>query len=162
MPQSLSTAEVEQYVSRGVKREHAVHIAHWRHHSKEFDVFPEDRCLECEVCCGVPPWQWQDFKTHVYASAEDPRKILYTAFGWRNDRVWKKLRYPMGSCRVCGKFARVARHRTDPQRRFYSDENDICLKCARKENRPLSGLTDSQFMREIVKKIREANPRRNK
>ena len=112
---------------------------HCRQHDAELPIRNKDRVLECPVCSGLPPWDWDDgwardtraYPLHGNEWRESGRDafppidamwtrecmykngyvVVYLAFGWRKYRVWKVLDKPYCKCRVCGKFRRIAAHK---------------------------------------------------
>ena len=124
---------------------------HERIHKHRLALSYEELFLECEICCGVPPWEWKDFPADVESELHQTYnipslrrekgkyQIYFTAFNWRSARDWGLLPYPMDECTICGKFSRVARHKdgfTYKQRAKFKASSK-CLKCIKAENKAL-------------------------
>lgn len=136
---------------------------HYNLHSKGFTPSNHTRTLDCPICSGLPPWEWGYWKPHTMYVAPRNEKyrcldreegkycFRYIAFGWRSERRWWKPVGFMDECRICGRFARCARHDIRNGRKTSS----ICLKCVRKENRAQATADQEGEVNRLLSQLRK-------
>lgn len=163
-------------------REICIFDEHWCLHQKECAIHQKEKLIECEVCSGLPPWEWKDnfvevevwprshFDCKYFGGQKDlcPPPIighcldrdggnyiiLFRAFGWRNFRVWGYVDHPIAKCRVCQKWGRIARHRLTREGGY--DEyvaNSICLHCIKRKNKQYAQLDQSTEVNRLIRRI---------
>lgn len=102
-------------------------------------------------------------------------KVEFLAFRFTKPRAWKTIPFPVGCCRICGRFGRVARHRVplDPRYKRPTRRSPgrgvpdleqwkkahICRRCRRIEDRTAEGIDQSK---EVARLLKELTKRRSK
>lgn len=153
-------------VRNGATYKDAFRHCHYICHSAEMKIENEDRDLDCEICSGLPPWEWTVTKAYVraykpesygYQNNKLKYNIVYTAFAWRTPRIFKKTVFLFDKCRVCGSFRRCARHKAEG----IMYQGSICLKCVREEEREAKKLDQAKEVQRLLKQLnRNHKPRR--
>lgn len=139
--------------------------AHWNMHSMEMEPRNEDRVLDCEICCGLPPWEWKDYRANVNVAGlmgvrmrlgwgePNPYGIEYTAFNWRKPRNYMFSDVPWFKCRECGQWRESDNWRPAPYIEYehyeYFKANSICSACAEAEKKAFLELPQETQYNEI-------------
>lgn len=163
---------------------------HHHYHAVYMNEIPNEiRDLDCEICSGLPPWQWSQSPVHVEiipynkrdnrrgrfeysdihgrtALRDAPKKYVVLMggnFGWRMDRVWRFIDPLIGKCRVCSRWARVARHKVlegpgvkwDDRGTDAWEKKHVCLKCIRKENKATAKLNQHKEIKRLIRELKK-------
>lgn len=151
---------------------------HWHLHSGEFYIRNEYRILDCEICCGVPPWDWVDNHVFVHPAwlgyvrlrlecgEEKPYGVSYTAFNWRKPRDYMFTSLPWFKCRECGRWRESANWAPSPDLDYlhyeYFKANSICGPCANAQKTAFESKNEESQYGEIIALIDKLGRTRGK
>lgn len=136
---------------------------HYELHSLEYPIKPEHRRLDCEVCCGLPPWDWTITTVNMYCHLDmhdEKFNIEYLAFNWRKNRVYFESDVPWYACRECGKYRQCANFKPNqPETPIYRHleyykENSLCPECLNSASDSLHTNDIGMVLKEIDQSIK--------
>lgn len=166
-------------------QEYIITDQHYKLHSDEHEFHISERFIECEICSGLPPWEWKQVQAFVEVwpiasvaftgrsteykwprphvrwniTKKNPQKkyvVLFTAFGWRSLREWGQIEVPFEKCSSCGKWSRIARHQIKLFHGYSRyRESSICLKCIRKEEREAKKQDQTKEVKRLIKILKK-------